>query len=294
MARTIESDPSLLYKWRRGRSIPSVANAKKLDMAWEALNGDLPEVPFVTMCEDLRARRSDVSEKPGLDRDHLGDEESNDVVKAILTRRSVRDRFERRPIPGEVLRAIIRCGLAAPSSKNARPWCLHVVSNPQVLAELAHLVAASEGADTYVPRDPTTGQPRPDWPSTVVESASVLQKAATGIFIENRGVFSDGRRALSGATQTNLEGSLVGYTFEVLGVGAAIENMFLAAHALGVQGTFMGDVVIAEEAISLRLGIKRDLIGVLALGYSSEPVSTQRVAYNLDDPDRVIWHGKME
>jgi len=215
---------------------------------------------------------------------------SNEVTRAILTRRSVRERFSRRPIPSPTLREIIRCGLAAPSSKNARPWCLHVVSDTEMLHDLALAVATSEGADTYVPRDPTTGEPRPDWPSTVAESAEVLRGSATAIFIENRGAFSNGRRSLSAATRTNLVGSLVGYTFEILGIGAAVQNMWVAAHALGIQGTFMGDVVIAEDVISRRLGIHRDLVGVLALGYSEDSPPSDRIAYDIDDPGRVVWH----
>lgn len=219
-----------------------------------------------------------------------GERPTNEVTRAILTRRSVRERFSGQAIPSQTLREVIRCGLAAPSSKNARPWCLHVVSDTEVLQDLAVAVETSEGADTYVPRDPTTGQPRPDWPSTVAESAAVLRGSATGIFIENRGAFSNGRRSLSAATRTNLMGSLVGYTFEILGIGAAVQNMWVAAHALGIQGTFMGDVVIAEDLISLRLGLHGDLVGVLALGYSEDAARSDRVAYDIDDSGRVVWH----
>jgi nitroreductase len=213
------------------------------------------------------------------------------VTGAILSRRSVRVGLDGTPIPISTLQMIVRCGLAAPSSKNARPWRLHVVTGRSLLRELAMDVEAAEGADSYVPRDPSSGKPRSDWPSTVVESAGVLRDSSAAIFVENRGMFSDGRRNLSAATKRNLVGSLVGYTFEVIGIGAAIENMFIAAHALGVQGAFMGDVVIAESRISRRLGIELDLVGVLALGYSDAPRPRDRVVYDVDDHDRVIWHG---
>ena len=215
---------------------------------------------------------------------------SNAVIDTILRRRSVREGFRRDPIPALILEEVLRCGLAAPSSKNARPWTLHVVSDTATLDRLATAVATAEGADTYVPRDPATGIPRADWPSTVVESAEVLRSASAAIFVENRGAFSDGRRTLTTTTGDRLAGSLVGYTFEVLGIGAAIQNMWLAANSLGVVGTYLGDVVIAEPIIAAELGIALDLVGVLVLAYSDAPAKPERVIYDLDDEERVVWH----
>jgi nitroreductase len=212
------------------------------------------------------------------------------VIDTILTRRSVREGFSGRPLDEETLAEIVRCGLAAPSSKNAQPWRLHVVSDRGILRSLADLVTASPGADSYVPHDPTTGKPRARWASTVSESAEVLRGVATGIFVENRGAFSGGRQALADAARESLIGSLVGYTLEVAGIGAAIQNMWIAAHAQGVQAAFMGDVAIAEAAIRERLGIQGDLVGVLALGYSNvSPPATHPP--EIDDPDKVVWHG---
>lgn len=210
------------------------------------------------------------------------------MTEAILGRHSTRDHFSRTPIPDDILQNIVRCGLAAPSSKNSRPWRFHVVSDPTMLDELAMSVEAAEGAETYVPRDPATGEPRPEWPSTVAESADVLRHVATGIFVENRGPFTSGRRFQSDPIRFNL----VGYCFEVLGIGAAIQNMWVSAHALGVQATYMGDVLIAEEEIARRLGIERDLVGVLALGYS-EARAPRRVSRDISDPATVVWHNRM-
>ncbi len=215
---------------------------------------------------------------------------SHPVTETILRRRSTREQFLDRSIPGAVLIEIVRCGLAAPSSKNAQPWRLHVVSDRAVLGDLAKAVETSRGADSYAPMDPLTGKPHPDWPSTVVLSASVLREAATGIFIENRSSFSRSRRTLIEAIQGGRIGSLVSYGFEILGIGAAIENMWIAAEAFGVRGCYMGDVVIAEEEISRRLGIEKDLMGVLALGYSEAPVRPCSVAEMPFDRAHVVWH----
>lgn len=213
------------------------------------------------------------------------------VLDAILNRHSTRGDFTERPVEPPVLEQIVRCGLAAPSSKNARPWRLHVVSDRGILSALADLIDSAEGIDTYVPHDPRTGKPHPEWVSTVRESAEILRHVTAGIFVENCGTFSKGRHTLAAASHDNLVGSLVGYTFELVGIGAAIENMWIGAQTLGVCATFLGDVVIAEGGIRDRLSIDGDLIGVLALGYSDAIAPVPRRSPNTLHDERVVWHG---
>lgn len=192
----------------------------------------------------------------------------NLIVDTILRRRSVREGFGGAPIPIDILEDVVRCGLAAPSSKNACPWRFHVVTDHLIREELAVMVESAEGINSYVPSDPATGKPRPEYSSTVFLSASVLRNTPVAIFIENSGAFSRGRQALLQATPEALAGAIVGYTLEIIGVGAAVENMWIAAVGHGLAGVFMGDILIAEQAIKQRLSIECDLVGVLALGYA--------------------------
>lgn len=201
-----------------------------------------------------------------------------------LTRRSIREGFAAKPIGRRLLEAIVEAGLQAPSSKNAQPWCLHIVDSRETLGRLADAVEAAKGADRYVPIDPATGGPR-RWKSTVVESAEVLRSVTVGIFVENRGEFSGGRRTVERASQSALPSALVGYGLEMAGIGAAIQGMWLTAAAHGIAGVFMGDVAVAEDVIADELQIRGDLIGVLALGYSdAEPVPKEIMS------DRAFWH----
>ncbi len=214
----------------------------------------------------------------------------NTVTQAILGRRSIREAYADRPVPRELVEEVIRCGLAAPSSKNARPWRFHVVDDRMLLGELAHAATTAEGADTYVPRDPRTGVIRTDWPSSVAESAATLAAVPTAIFVENLGEFSFGRATLASVPSERLIGSLVGYTFEAMGIGAAVISMWLAANSLGIQASFMGDICVAEEEIKSKLGFQHDFVGVLGLGYSDLAVPPDRVSYDVDDSTRVVWH----
>ena len=218
--------------------------------------------------------------------------DADQVIATICSRRSVRDGFDGEPIEPEIIAGILQCGLAAPSSKNAQPWRLHVVENRQTLDLIATAAQSAENRESYVPRNPATGMPRTEWQSTVWESAEVLRSASMGIFIENCGTFSGGRSVLTSASPERYAGSIVGYTFEVLGIGTAIENMWIAAIALGLQGAFMGDLLIVEELISGLLSIDGDLVGVLALGRSSEPPSPNRMVYEVEGSDLVVRHGR--
>ncbi len=213
----------------------------------------------------------------------------NPVVDVILRRRSVRSGFTDRPIPVPVLEDVVRCGLSAPSSKNARPARFHVVTDGKLLDALACDVEGSSDIENYVPFDPATGRPRPEWSSTVLESAAVLRGARAGIFVENTGAFSRGRETLIRASAQALSGSIQGYTFEMLGVGAAIQNMWIAAVSHGLSGVFMGDIVIAETAIKRRLRIPLDLVGVLALGYADQPQAPEARAEFALDSAQVQW-----
>jgi nitroreductase len=207
------------------------------------------------------------------------------VIETILTRRSRREGFQPVVVNDEELNQIVACGLAAPSSKNAQPWRVHVVTDGPTLGAVADDVDSMKGKPYYVPINPATGTPRPDWRSTVSGSAQILREVSVGLFLENRARFSDGRHNVSVATDDVREDALVGYGLEMLGLGAAMQNMWLGAVSLGLSGVFMGDVLIAEDLIRRRLDFEGDLVGVLALGRSqAEP--TPKVM----STGSVVWH----
>ncbi|MCW2851994.1 MAG: nitroreductase [Nocardioides sp.] len=215
------------------------------------------------------------------------------ILSALMNRRSVRFGFDGRPVSRDTLECVVACGLAAPSSKNAQPWRFHVLTDRSVLDELADAVSNSSDIEAYVPHDPKTGAPYPQYRSTVRESAQVLREAPATIWVENLGAFSAGRKTLISVPQEALAGSLAGYGFELLGIGAAVENMWIAANALGLAVSFMGDVVIAESVIAARLGFQSDLLGVLALGYSVATPRPPMDVRSFADSARAVWHDEV-
>jgi nitroreductase len=212
------------------------------------------------------------------------------VARVIQSRRSIRFGFTGGQIQPDVLEEVVACGLAAPSSKNAQPFRLHVITDRALLAIVADSMTSAEDPARFVPKDPVSGQPREEYESTVSESADVLREASAAIVIENLGKFSISRDALIRSDRGDFADILLGYSLEVIGIGAAVENMWIAAHARDVEGTFMGDPLIAEDEIKRLLGIGNDLAGVLALG-TVDGARTETREIDTRQSDRVRWYG---
>lgn len=213
----------------------------------------------------------------------------NETIRSILTRRSTREGLSGDPVDRGILELIVRAGLAAPSSKNAQPWRFHVVEDRDLLDWVADRVVSADGIESYVPHDPLTGLPYPDWGSTVEESADVLRVASAAVFVLNSGRFSRGRDVLGSVPRPALRSAIVGYGLEMMGVGSAIQNMLIAAHSLQLGCAFMGDVVIAEEAIRERFHLEGDLVGVVVLGPISDD-SSRLPPRTVDETGFVTWH----
>ena len=191
----------------------------------------------------------------------------SDLLTDIRARRSIRTNFRREPVSREVISEILECGLAAPSSKNSQSWRFHVVADTDILDAIAGQVLSAGGKDDFVPVDPLTGSARRIYDSSVRESAHILEQVPVAIVIENLGRFSHNRQVLASTNPMYLQNALLGYSLEMIGIGAAIENMWLATNLLGLGAVFMRDVLIAEASIKKILHISGDIVGALGLGY---------------------------
>src|SRR5271157_75882 len=64
--------------------------------------------------------------------------EPNEVLDFISKRRSVR-RFQKKPVPDEILEALMKAAMAAPSGNNAQPWEFVIVRDPKIKEELSRV-----------------------------------------------------------------------------------------------------------------------------------------------------------
>lgn len=59
-----------------------------------------------------------------------------DALQAIKTRRSIR-KFEKKPIPKDILESIVDCGRLAASGRNDQPWEFVVVTDSEIKNQIA-------------------------------------------------------------------------------------------------------------------------------------------------------------
>lgn len=199
---------------------------------------------------------------------------ARDVITLIRNRRSIRE-FVDRPVAKELIDLIVECGLAAPSSKNSNPWFIVTASGADKNRIVGWLEEASNtavGVTERAPIDPLTGETKEGVSDTVDESISTMRQCDTLLLLFNRGPFSRGVETIAtlfenGGQRSVIGKALYGYAGEIVGIGAAAQNMLLAARALGLGGVYIADSYPARQKIKAGLGTSRELVGMIALGY---------------------------
>ena len=68
-------------------------------------------------------------------------EEGNAVIENIMSRRSIRA-YKPCTVARDTMQTILECGINAPSGMNRQSWEVRVVDNPEVMAEMIHLMSA--------------------------------------------------------------------------------------------------------------------------------------------------------
>jgi len=174
---------------------------------------------------------------------------------AIATRRSIR-KFKAAPVPDELLQKVLKAATLAPSGKNRQPWRLVVVRGER-RREMMRVMR--EGLANSKAQGRELG--------SAENSARVMEQAPLTVFVFN----PDGRRPW-------LEHSLDQMFWDVVdiqSVGAAIQNMLLAAQDLGLGSLWICDVFSAYEELCNWLGESGELIAAVALGYADESPSAR-------------------
>ena len=174
-----------------------------------------------------------------------------ETLEAITARRSIR-KFTDRPVTEEDVNAVLAAAVLAPSGKNRQPWRFVVVAGDDKRAQMIRVMR--EGiADTKA---------RGMEPGSAIMTARVMEGAPVTIFVFNpQGAHPWVSHSIE---QTLME------TVDTQSIGAAIQNMLLAAQAMGLGTLWMCDVWSAYEQLSAWLGESGQLIAAVALGYPDE------------------------
>jgi len=141
-----------------------------------------------------------------------------ELLEVIYRRRSVR-KYEKKPIPEEILKAILEAGRLAPTAKNLQPWHFIVVRDPEIKRKLIFT----------------------DW-NNFIEEASVV---------------------IVGCGEMDKK-------WAVVDVAIALQNMVIAAEALGLGSCWIG--AFEEEEVKRALGVPDHLkvVAMITIGYPAE------------------------
>ena len=173
-----------------------------------------------------------------------------DTLEAIATRRSIR-KFKDQPLPDEMIKTILKAATQAPSGKNRQPWRFVVVQSEH-RAEMVRILREGVAQEKAQGQDPGSTE----W------SANVMEQAPVTVFIFNaHGMYP----WLAHSIEQNFQ-NLV----NVQSIGAAIQNMLLAAVELGLGSLWICDVFSAYEGLCNWLGEQCQMVAAVSFGYPDE------------------------
>lgn len=162
------------------------------------------------------------------------------ALEAIASRRSVR-RFAPREVPPALLRELVAAACAAPAPHHSRPWRFIEVG-PQARVRLAKAMAAAWRADLE-----GDGQPPQAIEGSLARSRRQLTEAPLLLLacLEEEGArrWPDSRRR--GAE----------HDMYIQSLGAALQNLLLAAHARGLGGYLKGAPLFCQAVVAEALGL---------------------------------------
>src|SRR6201997_2489446 len=165
---------------------------------------------------------------------------TNDLFEIIRTTRSMR-RLKPDPVPNDLIRKILEAGVCAPSGGNMQRWRFLVIRDPKVKETVGALYKRAwdeQVAPRYRAGEPAPGTSRERFERMLAAAeylANHIHEAPVWIV-----------PCLEGATPTRTSGS---------SIYPAVQNMLLAARALGLGATLTTLYLQFEKKAEMALGL---------------------------------------
>ncbi|WP_330650057.1 nitroreductase family protein [uncultured Intestinibacter sp.] len=179
------------------------------------------------------------------------------AIDAIFNRRSIR-KFEDKVIPKETIEKILLSGMSAPSSKNRQPWSFIVFEGDEK-KQMLEVFRKGANDEFNNPKSlPNSGK----FESGTRYTLDIMEQSPTVVFVYN----PFGKSPIE-----NL--SLEEKFYEMANlqcVGACMENMSIAATALGIGSLWICDIYFAYNELANWLNIDGQLVACMAFGYPAE------------------------
>ncbi len=189
------------------------------------------------------------------------------TLETISARRSIR-KFKDLPLSEEKMNTILKAATLAPSGKNRQPWKFILVredKRSEMVAAMRRGIAKIKESGMDV--------------GSSERSAYIMEEAPITVFIFN----PYGKYPwLPHSLRESFE-NLV----DIQSVGAAIQNMLLAAQELGVGSLWICNIFYAYEELCTWLGEEGEMVAAISLGYPDEAPDS-RPRKSLDEVTRQL------
>ena len=174
----------------------------------------------------------------------------------IQSRRSIR-RYQDTPLPSALVEAVVQAGALAPSSKNRQPWYFVAVTGSSK-GELLEVMSQGLIRERSAPLLPGSAP----FLSGAEHTLAVMAQAPVILLAVNPlGMALD--RPLSPEER-------VSELCNTQSLGAAMENMALAATELGLGSLWICDTFFAQAELTAWLDVPGQLLAAMTLGYPAE------------------------
>ena len=190
------------------------------------------------------------------------------MLSAIVNRRSIR-KYKNMDVPRYLIEEIIQAGILAPSSKNRQPWKF-VVATGDAKSECLKCMKKGLEREKEHPLLPESA----DYLSGAKYTLEIMEQAPVMIFIVN---------SLGVDIHSDLNSEQRIYEIcNAQSIGAAIENMILAATDLGLGSLWICDTYFAYKELCDWLHMEGELFAALTIGYADE-MPSPRPRNKIDD-----------
>jgi nitroreductase len=180
--------------------------------------------------------------------------ETHNLFETMATTRSMR-RLKPDPVPDELIRKILKAGVSAPSGGNMQRWRFLVIKDPQVKQTIGNYYQRAWNevvAPRYRAGEPAPGTSR----ERFVRMLDAAQYLADHIHEAPVWIIP----CLEGASPSRTSGS---------SIYPAVQNMLLAARALGLGTTLTTLYLNFEKEVEAALGLPPEIhsYAILPIGY---------------------------
>ena len=259
----------LAFVMVRGRAMLLEPGAEEHGAAVRLLRGKYHQYEGMSLEENpvIAIRPERVASWGALD---APDGEGRTVLDAVRGRRSVR-RYLQKEVPEELVSGVLEAGRWAPSPHGRQPWRFAVVTR----VETKERLAAAMG-DEWRSNLEMDGQSQEIVERRLEGSRRRLLDAPVLVllclYLEDLDVYPDAARQESETTMA------------VQSLGAAAQNMLLAAYDLGLDAGWMCAPLFCPEKALEVLGLAPELVphALLTLGYAEGDPPARRERRSLD------------